>query len=135
MQTIKSRLVTWFSLIALSFILSSCFISLEGSGDVPSDPPAPPIDLSGELPTATPGSQGFDEERLSKGLLEVGNRFYIRSMLIVRNGHLVAEEYFNGTHKDSLNPLRGATNIITSALIGIAIDQGFIENEVQIHSR
>ena len=131
MQTIKSRFVTWFSLIALSLILSSCFISLEGPGDVPPDPPAQRIDLSGELPTATPSSQGFDEERLSKGLLEVGNRFYIRSMLIVRNGHLVAEEYFNGTHKDSLNPLRGATNIITSALIGIAIDEGFIKNEFE----
>jgi len=131
MQTIKSRFVTWFNLIALSGMLNSCFISLEGPGDVPSDPPAQRIDLSGELPTATPTSQGFDEERLSRALSEIGNRLYMRSMLIVRNGHLVAEEYFGGADKDNLSPLRGATNIITSALIGIAIDQGFIKNEFE----
>lgn len=50
----------------------------------------------------------------------------IHSFLIVRNGKLVLESYFNGWNRKRRHDLRSATKSITSCLVGIAIDKGFI---------
>jgi CubicO group peptidase (beta-lactamase class C family) len=50
----------------------------------------------------------------------------IHSLLIVRNGFLVVEEYFAGYGADDLHTIQSVTKSITSALIGIAIDRGKI---------
>lgn len=50
----------------------------------------------------------------------------MHSVLIVSNGKLVLEEYFNGTSIDQPHDLRSATKSIRSLLLGIAIDKGFI---------
>ncbi len=55
----------------------------------------------------------------------------IHSFLIVKNGNLVLEKYFNGFSPDKLNDLKSATKSITSILIGIAIDKGLIKDENQ----
>ena len=49
------------------------------------------------------------------------------SLLIVKNGYLVTEEYFNGYSADQLHMLQSVTKSFTSAAIGIAIDKGYIE--------
>ena len=50
----------------------------------------------------------------------------IHSFLIIRNGKLVLESYFNGWNRKRRHDLRSATKSITSCLVGIAIDKGFI---------
>ncbi len=50
----------------------------------------------------------------------------IHSMLIVKNGVLVHEVYFEEYERKSLQIIYSITKSITSALIGIAIDQGLI---------
>lgn len=52
----------------------------------------------------------------------------LTSLTIVRDGYLVYEGYFNGQNRDSLHALWSVTKSFTSALVGIAIDQGKIEN-------
>jgi CubicO group peptidase (beta-lactamase class C family) len=52
--------------------------------------------------------------------------WFMHSLLIVRNGRLVLEEYFNGFTRDSLNNLQSTSKSFTSTLIGIAIDRGEI---------
>ena len=68
----------------------------------------------------------------------------IHSILIVKNGKLVLEEYFNGHRylysadqckgeftefgKDTLHNTHSVTKIFTSSIIGIAISKGFIKN-------
>jgi CubicO group peptidase (beta-lactamase class C family) len=49
------------------------------------------------------------------------------SMVIIRNGYLVAEEYFQGT-QTTLRNIYSCTKSFTSALIGIAIQEGYIES-------
>jgi hypothetical protein len=49
-----------------------------------------------------------------------------RSILIARNNKLVLEAYFNGWNRDRKQDIRSATKSITSSLVGIAIDKGFI---------
>ncbi|MGB3801042.1 MAG: serine hydrolase [Lewinella sp.] len=51
----------------------------------------------------------------------------ISSVLLVRGGTLVLEEYFGSFGRDSIHNMRSASKAITSALVGIAIDQGFIK--------
>ena len=52
----------------------------------------------------------------------------MHSLLIVKNGKLVAEDYFYEYNKDTPHDLRSANKSITSILMGIAIDQGFIKD-------
>jgi len=44
----------------------------------------------------------------------------LHSLLIVRNGYLVVEEYFDGYHADRIHTLQSVSKSFTSALIGIA---------------
>ncbi|MDA8017611.1 MAG: beta-lactamase family protein [Thermoanaerobaculia bacterium] len=81
--------------------------------------------------TVTPASQGIDSSaidllvrRIRSG--QVGAE--IHSLLIVRGGHLVIEEYFDGWNAKRLHTLQSVSKSVTSALIGIAVDRGEIES-------
>ncbi len=52
----------------------------------------------------------------------------VSSVLLARRGILVLEEYFDGSSRESLHSTRSASKAITSALVGIAIDRGYIES-------
>ncbi len=53
----------------------------------------------------------------------------IESMLIARNNKLVFERYFNGATKDKSHFMASLGKSIISALVGIAIDKGYIKSE------
>lgn len=50
----------------------------------------------------------------------------MRSLLVVRHGRLIAEQYFGTVTADSLNDGRSVTKSITSLLVGIAISKKII---------
>lgn len=79
--------------------------------------------------TASLSEHGIDEEGIHKMVQRIHSGHYtgIDSVLLVRNGDLVLEEYFGEHDRDSLHSMRSASKSITSALIGIAIEQGFIK--------
>ncbi|MFC2029357.1 serine hydrolase domain-containing protein [Chloroflexota bacterium] len=52
----------------------------------------------------------------------------IDAVLVVRNGHLVLDAYTYPAQPDSRNIIYSCTKSVVSALVGIAIDQGYIEN-------
>ena len=52
----------------------------------------------------------------------------VHSVLIVKNGKLVFEEYFYEYNRDTLQEQRSATKSAISALTGIAIHQGLIKS-------
>jgi len=84
-----------------------------------------------DLPRSTPEAQGLDPELLDKlvRLIEEGERFpNLHSLLIVKNGYLVLEEYFAGWNAERLHTLQSVSKSYTSALIGIAIENGEIES-------
>ena len=51
----------------------------------------------------------------------------IHSVLLVKSGKLVLEEYFDGFNGEKLHEIRSATKSIGSILVGIAIDHRFIK--------
>jgi len=52
----------------------------------------------------------------------------LRGVVVLRDGRIVAERYYNGEVPDSLHDIRSAGKSITSLLVGIAIDQGKIRS-------
>jgi CubicO group peptidase (beta-lactamase class C family) len=77
---------------------------------------------------ASPKSQGLAGGVLKRlrDRIRRGQLGRIDSFLVVRNGYLVAEEYFNGWDVDDLHTLQSDTKSVTSLLVGIAIAQGKI---------
>jgi CubicO group peptidase (beta-lactamase class C family) len=53
---------------------------------------------------------------------------HMRSLLIARHGVLVFEQYYNGASGNELQNIQSMTKSITSALIGIAMKDGYIKD-------
>jgi CubicO group peptidase (beta-lactamase class C family) len=79
---------------------------------------------------STPEEQGLDSARLQEMMNYIDdNNIAIQSVLVVRNGYKVLEEYPGVVYRqDSTHLLYSVTKSFTSALVGIAIDQGYIDN-------
>lgn len=79
-------------------------------------------------PTSTPEEQDLDQAVLENAKLEAEQRDFILSMVIVRNGYLVSERYFQQAGQFSFFDIRSVTKSFISALVGIALREGYIEN-------
>jgi len=83
-----------------------------------------------EFPVSTPSEQGLNEQLIGELIEIFGNEKPVpnrHSLLIVKNGFLVTEEYFHGYSADQIHMLQSVTKSFTSAAIGIAIDKGYID--------
>jgi CubicO group peptidase (beta-lactamase class C family) len=84
---------------------------------------------------STPAEQGVNSSRLEAAaqyIVDSGAR--VRSMLVVHNGYLIFERYFTPTlyDMDNTHIIYSCTKSITSALIGVALDKGYIDNTSQL---
>ncbi|WP_343216156.1 serine hydrolase [Clostridium mobile] len=85
-----------------------------------------------EWQTADPKTLKMDPIKLSKLENIIKSEFSnINGIVIVRNGYVAYERYFNGYGPDNAHHVASVTKSIISALIGIAIDDGYIKNEDQ----
>jgi CubicO group peptidase (beta-lactamase class C family) len=55
-----------------------------------------------------------------------GNDGSINSLIVIRNGKIAAEKYFNGRDVNSYQTVRSVSKSFLSAMIGIAIDKGYL---------
>ncbi len=80
--------------------------------------------------TSAPAEQGMDTELLNDMMDRIReHEVRIDSLLIVRNGHLVFEEYPSATYdNESRHIIHSCTKSYTSALVGIALHEGYIES-------
>jgi len=79
--------------------------------------------------TTTPEAAGFDQQKLEQVYRDLhnGDLWQIRSLLVFRNGALVAESYFKD-EQDLTTPraIWSCTKQFTGVLYGIAVDRGVI---------
>ena len=54
--------------------------------------------------------------------------FETNSLLIWRDGEIVHEAYYNGFDENTLHPLYSITRTVLKALVGIAIEEGYIQS-------
>ncbi|MCK5849972.1 MAG: serine hydrolase [Kiritimatiellae bacterium] len=73
-------------------------------------------------------TEGLDSSRfgLLKARIIDGTFKDINSIIVVKHGKILIEEYFNGADSRALHDMRSAGKSFTSALVGIAIDKGLI---------
>ncbi len=89
-----------------------------------------PPDLGDGIEISYPSKEGLDSAMLFnmvKDYLENGSPG-IRSILISRNNKLVLEAYFDGWNRDRRQDLRSASKSFVSAVAGIAIDKGLLDD-------
>jgi CubicO group peptidase (beta-lactamase class C family) len=105
-------------------------VILIGCSDPTGTPGARPenTDLSLEWPVVAPAEQGFDETRLATAFIVARSRAHLKSLLVLRRGYLVAEEYFGADDDSTITDVRAVTTSFLSALVGIAIREGHIAN-------
>ena len=73
-------------------------------------------------------SKGKDNKKDLKCFLEDTNT---TAFIVIHNDKIVFEQYINGYSRDSINTSFSSVKSIVSLLIGIAIDEGYIESEEQ----
>jgi CubicO group peptidase (beta-lactamase class C family) len=123
-------------------LLWLCVVLLAACGLGPAS--ARPPQTGDGWQTARPASVGLDARRLNQVVARIRDGTYpdVHSLLIVKDGRLVFEQYFSGYtwnyagdqfrgdlidfSRDTRHNLASVTKSFTSALVGIAIDQGLM---------
>jgi CubicO group peptidase (beta-lactamase class C family) len=75
---------------------------------------------------STPEAQGLDPMLVAKLYSNALKVETIQALLVVRKGRLIAERYFHGGSLEQETRIQSVTKSYTSALVGIALDRGFL---------
>jgi CubicO group peptidase (beta-lactamase class C family) len=77
---------------------------------------------------STPEEQGLDPALVARMYYNAAKLETIYSLLVVKDSKLIAEKYFNQGSVDELSKRASVTKSYTSALVGITLDQEYIES-------
>ena len=116
-----SRAVRIAVLAAVLLLIAACGGSRGSGGSQGGVPNYTPTTTNDGWPVATPAGQGLDEAALDTAYREARQLPNLFSLLVVKNGYLVAERYFNGAHMNQAFDNASVTKSLTSALAGIAL--------------
>ncbi len=112
-------------------IVASLLIAACSAGGPPTDVEEisfVPQQLGDGWEISTPQAQGLDPDVLAEAYVRAAGLQYMYAVLVVRNGYLVAEGYFRGRTAAHANYTASATKSYTSALVGIALREGYLTN-------
>lgn len=90
-----------------------------------------PLDLGDGLAVSSAAEQGVDSLTINKAYFRAQKLDNLYSLLILKNGYLIAEGYFNNMSADKARRTASVTKSITSALAGIAIRENLIQDTDQ----
>ncbi len=136
---IEKRCILTGAVACAIVFLAGCGSVTKTGKTVKTDHNTVPEQVNDGWSTGSLSSVGINRDLTEKLLTQIRNGTYknIHSILIVKNGKLVIEEYFpgqeeDGRHqvyqRDTLHGIHSATKSINSILIGIAIDQKLIRS-------
>jgi CubicO group peptidase (beta-lactamase class C family) len=94
----------------------------------------PPETVDDGWQASTLSDEGLDEGQISSFMQAILDGQYpqAHSVILVKNGRLVLEEYFYGHHRERRHGIQSCTKSITSIVCGLVVDQGFIESVDQL---
>lgn len=69
--------------------------------------------------------------KMLRGLVEAGVFKQISSIVVIKDGKILIEEYFNGEERNTLHDPRSAGKSFASTMTGIAIRDGYLKSEDQ----
>jgi CubicO group peptidase (beta-lactamase class C family) len=73
---------------------------------------------------STPREEGLDPTLVAELYLDAAKLWNLYGLLVIKNGRIIGEGYFNGGAVDRKNKLQSVTKSYTSALVGVALDRG-----------
>ncbi|NII29056.1 serine hydrolase [Pseudoflavitalea sp. X16] len=78
-------------------------------------------------------TESFDRNKIKelKGKIEAMEFRRINSIVVIKDGKLLIEEYFNGESRSSLHDPRSVGKSFASTMAGIAIGEGYLKGEGQ----
>lgn len=115
----KIIIVTALILIIILFLFQSCKkISKAGGYE--------PVARDDGWLISTASEQGVDPGTLDNAYQEAQKISNLYSLLVVKNGYLIAEKYFNGSTIDTATPTASVNKSYTSALVGIALRENIL---------
>ncbi len=118
-----------FNYVLTVLLLLPLIAGCAGPGTASNLPPEPDYWPTAGWRTSTPEEQGMDSEQLAQMLAYVDQqRINLHSLLVVRNGYLVTEAYFQPYNQDIRHEVQSVTKTFIGALVGVAIEQGKIRN-------
>jgi CubicO group peptidase (beta-lactamase class C family) len=77
---------------------------------------------------STPAEQGLDPKLVAELYDNAAQVETLHALLVVKNGYLIAEGYLHGGSIDQKTRMQSVTKSYTSALAGIALDQGCLSS-------
>lgn len=79
--------------------------------------------------TARPEQVGIDPGRINALAQRMQSNAIpgLNSLVIVREGYLVFERYFNGSSRDDVHTMQSVSKSVTSLIAGIAVDEGKLD--------
>jgi CubicO group peptidase (beta-lactamase class C family) len=115
---------TWRIVVALALVALTAGCTPLGRGRV--------VWPTKEWQTSTPEKQDMNPALLQQMMDLIDEQdFAYDSVLVVRHGHIVFEEYRNGYIPNTRHHLQSTTKSFSSMLIGIAIHEGFLDGVEQ----
>jgi CubicO group peptidase (beta-lactamase class C family) len=78
-------------------------------------------------------SESYDKNKIRALNKKIAQQDFkkISSVVVIKNGELLIEEYFNGKLRGSLHDTRSVGKSFASTMLGIAINEGYIKSEGQ----
>ena len=84
--------------------------------------------LGDDWEVSTPAEQGLDPMLVAELYYNAAELETLYGLLVVKNGYLIAEGYFNEGSVEQKARVQSVTKSYTSALVGIALDQGYLSS-------
>jgi len=84
--------------------------------------------ISYNWPTSTPETQGMNSQLIQQAFQQGESRGFVDCILIIRNGYLVGEKYYNGFGKSTPHNVMSVSKSFLSAMTGIALRDGHLNN-------
>jgi CubicO group peptidase (beta-lactamase class C family) len=134
-MTCSIRLIKYFSvLIIFIFFLTACThhsprVNRAGKPQREYSYQAP-IKINDGWQVSSLAKEGVNEEIINDLMRAILTGKYpnVRSIVLVKNGSIILEEYFYGFHRYMIQDFRSVTKSVTSELVGIAVNKGFIKD-------
>ena len=75
---------------------------------------------------SSPDELGLNSNMLNSALSEASSKGFINSIIVICDGKIAAEKYFNGGNVNRSQTIRSVSKSFLSALIGIAVSKEFL---------
>ena len=75
---------------------------------------------------STPEAQGLNSSIFQKAIQHAKDLEFVDNLLVVRNGYLIVEEYFDRSDKNTSHSIASASKTFIGALVGIAARENLL---------